>query len=363
MKPKILILITKTDIGGAQIHVLELIRGLRHRYDFILAVGEEDFLARKVRSEGVEVVVLSHLIRPLSLKQDSLGFKEIRDLLKATQPALLHAHSSKAGVLGRLAARSVGVPVLFTAHGWAFTEGAHPVRRLYGWGIEFLLSFISDGIVTISDYDTQLARRLGVGLGRKKWLVKNCVGTCQVAKTGPNLPPVIISVGRLSPVKNQVLLLKALARLQQPYLAWIVGEGEQRGAIEQTCRELGLQNRVELLGEVEDCDSLLAKADVFVLSSNYEGLPLSVLEAMSAGLPVVATEVGGVAEAVIDSQTGFLVPRLNADYLARRIDELLADDQKRQQMGQAGYQLYEQQFKLENLVEGMERVYAQVLPS
>ncbi len=366
MKPRILILITKADIGGAQIHVLELIRGLMDQYEFILAVGEEDYLARKAREEGIKVTVLDHLVRPLSLKQDILGFKEIRQLLKQTQPALLHAHSSKAGVLGRLAALSVGVPALFTAHGWAYTEGAHPLRRLYGWGIEFCLSFISRGIVTISDYDTRLAHRLGVGLGRAKWLVKNCVAQSKwVSGKGSTTIehdlPIIISIGRLSPVKNQVLLVEALALLYQPFRAWIVGEGDQRKVIENKCRELDLEDQVSLLGEVEDCDSLLAQADLFVLSSNYEGLPLSVLEAMSASLPVVATDVGGVSEAVVDGKTGCLVPRMSPHELAEKIDSLLGDEEVRQQMGRAGSQLYQQQFTLDKLISGMRHVYDDIL--
>lgn len=360
---KILLLITKADVGGAQIHVLELLSGLKNRYHFILAAGEEDYLTAKARQQGIEVRILKHLKRQINLKQDRLAYRECVALINSIKPDLLHTHSSKAGVVGRLAAWRTRVPSLFTAHGWAFTEGAPGLQRLYGLLIESFLCRLSGSVVTISEYDYKLAARYHVGWPEHRHLIRN-----GVSKPTADLKPriafadrrkiQILTVGRLSPVKNHLMLLKALSMLKCPFEAQIIGEGECHAQLGRQIESLNLLGKVRLIGEVTELSEHFERADLFVLSSNYEGLPLSVLEAMSFGLAVVATNVGGVKEAVLDRKTGLLSDRSDAAALAVNIEKLAADPHLRIQYGEQGRSHYSTNFNADRMVSELDSLYA-----
>jgi len=361
-RPLILILITKADIGGAQVHVLEILKRLKSRYHFILATGEYDYLSKRAQELGVEVRVLNHLKRPISLSEDRRGFSECVTLLRECKPDLLHTHSSKAGVIGRLAAWRVGTPSLFTAHGWAFTEGAPVIQRMYGLALETVLCRLIGRVVTISDYDFQLAKRYRVGSARNRYLVKNGISRPKMHRHNEPQPELqILTIGRLSPVKNHAMLLDCLAALSIPFHARIIGEGECRAALECKIKSLDLGDKVELLGEVTQTTEYLAMSDLFVLTSNYEGLPLSVLEAMSLGLPVVATDVGGVSEAVLHQQTGLLSERRNAAQFTANVEKLGKDPELRQRYGEKALLQYDQNFTADRMVDELNRIYEEML--
>ena len=217
-------------------------------------------------------------------------------------------------------------------------------------------------MVTVSDYDYQLAERYRVGARTRRQLIRNGVsGTEARALPGTHNPLQIIAIGRLSRVKNHALLLQALAKLRLPYHAFIVGEGDMRASLEQQLDELGLRSKVSLLGEVDETSGLLADADLFVLSSNYEGLPLSVLEAMSLGLPVVATDVGGVGEAVLDKKTGLLSASHDADQLAANIEKLGSSAELMHGYGENGREHFLQHFTAERMIGELEPVYQRML--
>jgi len=363
-KARILLLITKADVGGAQIHVLELLMRLKHRYHFTLAAGEEGYLTRKAREQGISVRVLKHLKRPIDIREDRRAYRECVSLLKELNPDLLHSHSSKAGVVGRLAAWRTGTPSLFTAHGWAFTEGAPTLQRMYGLLIESLLCRLPGRVVNISEYDYKLAARYHVGWSNRRFLIRNGVSqpSGEVAnKMAGTSVPKVLAVGRLSPVKNHVMLLRALAALNTPFQAKIIGEGECHALLVREIQSLGLSNKVQLAGEVTKLSADWQQADVFVLSSNYEGLPLSVLEAMSVGLPVVSTDVGGVSEAVLHQRTGLLSARADPLALAENIDILLKDLERARRYGAHGRQVYEQKFTAIRMVGQTDALYTRLL--
>lgn len=369
VKAIILLLITKADVGGAQIHVLELLSRLKDRYHFILAAGEDDYLTIQARQQGFEVRVLQYLKRPINLKLDWMAYRECVKLINEIKPDLLHTHSSKAGVVGRLAALRTGVPSLFTAHGWAFTEGAPGVQRLYGLLIESFLCRLPGSVVTISDYDFTLAARYHVGWSKRRHLVRNGVSEPSIElksmddahRQSDNSTVQILTVGRLSAVKNHRMLLEALSLLKCPFEAQIVGEGECHAQLSQQLEALNLSGKVRLMGEVTELSGHFERADLFVLSSNYEGLPLSVLEAMSYGLAVVATNVGGVKEAVLDHKTGLLSGRSDAAALAANIEKLVADSQLRTRYGEQGILHYKACFTALRMVSELESLYRDLL--
>ncbi len=361
-RPFILILITKADIGGAQVHVLEILKSLKSRYRFVLASGENNYLVERAKDLGIEVVLLKHLNRAISLPEDQRAYGECVSMLRTFKPDLLHSHSSKAGVVGRLAAWRTGIPSLFTAHGWAFTEGAPTIQRTYGLIVETVLCRLVGRVVTISSYDFELAKRYRVGLARNRYLVKNGISTPQLRKPAKRQEILqILTIGRLSTVKNHAMMLDALSVLTIPFHARIIGEGECRAALEQKIRTLGLENKVELLGEVTRTTEYLAQADLFLLSSNYEGLPLSVLEAMSHGVPVVATDVGGVCEAVLNERTGLLSERRNVARFSANIETLGNNPELRKQFGEMALSHYAENFTADRMVTELQEIYQDMI--
>ncbi len=357
-RPKILMLITKADVGGAQIHVLELIRSLRDQYDFTLACGEDDFLTTEVRALGIDVVIFKHLVRPIRLRTDWRAIKELVIFLKQNPHDLLHAHSSKAGVIGRIAAKRAKVSSLFTAHGWAFTPGVPKLQRIYGVMVEFVLGRIGDGIITISDFDAKQARFWRIGKINRRWTVKNCVPAVSVRSSLNHQPVTLLHIGRLSYPKNQLRLLHLVAQLQSDFRLHIVGDGTDKPELIAELNYLDLSDRVSVHGGVTDVAPWLAKTDIFLLTSRYEGLPLSVLEAMSAGLPVVSTDAGGVKEAVKNDCTGYVIDQADDNDFIEKLGRLIEDVTLRQRLGEGGYQRYLKHFTFDKMQIPIANIYA-----
>ncbi len=367
MQPHIFILITRGDTGGAQQHILSLIRHLRHRIRFTLGCGESGYLVTQADKMGVETIIVPHLKRPIAPLTDIRCVRALRQILKRENPDLVHLHSSKAGVVGRLAARSIHIKSLFTAHGWAFTEGSGLVRRSYGLITEWIMARFGDGTIAVSGYDFRLAKKFGViggdGSGnRRGWLIPNGVRPVQVAARGKRAhkhsgkPARLLHVGRLERPKNQRLLIEAASMIERDFSLTIVGNGQLRPGLDEQVDRHGLADRVTFV-ESSQADPYFADADIFVLSSDYEGLPLVILEAMSAGLPIVSTDVGGVCEAVSDGVSGFLASRGDAEGLSEKLTRLIDDEDLRREFGREGRRIYLDQFTEQRMCEQTLAVY------
>lgn len=359
---KVLYLITRAEYGGAQTHLYELIDGFRGAFEVHLATGEEGFLTVEARRLGIQVHILPNLIQPLNVLKDVLAFKEMLSLIRLLRPTLVHAHSSKAGFLGRLAARAAGVPAIFTAHGWGFAEGVSWRRKLLASIGERLVARLSSGIITVSEADRELAMRYRIAQQRNMTVIHNGVSdTSERSRPDAGDAAHIVMVARFAPQKDQALLLKALVGQEKPFRLSLVGEGPNQTAVQALAKELGLSGRVNFLGAVNNVNHILAGVNIFVLATNWEGLPISILEAMRAGLPVIASDVGGVREAVVDCETGFLVDRGNLVMLRSRLEQLLGDPELRNKMGEAGRKRYLEHFTVERMLEATLRVYKEVL--
>ncbi|MGI9319335.1 MAG: glycosyltransferase family 4 protein [bacterium] len=352
-----MVVITKSDIGGAQVHVLQILRELGDEYDFILVTGEEGFLTMSTRELGIPVVICRTLVRPIRPHKDLLAVLELVRLIRRHRPEFVHAHSFKSGVVARLAARWAGVPTLFTAHGWAFTPGVSKGQLLIGLLVEALLCRMCAGVITISKHDYLLAAKHRIGPPSTRYLVPNAAEAIGAIANPETTPVKLLCVGRLTRAKNHSLLLKAMHHLPEEVTLTIVGEGFERHALERLRTKLGLEHRVMLLGEVLDIEPYLEAAQIFTLSSNYEGLPISVLEAMSAGLPVVSTDVGGVSEAVIQGSSGLLVKRGDLQQLINSLNTLIADPSLRSRFGQEGRVQYQKHYMLARFIEQMRDIY------
>jgi glycosyltransferase involved in cell wall biosynthesis len=359
---RILYLITKADLGGAQVHLLDLLKGLSGRIDATVATGEEGFFTHAVRELGIDCRVASHLVQPMSPVRDVRALFQLVQLIRELKPDLIHAHTSKAGVIGRFAARITQVPSVFTAHTWCFAEGTSWKWKVAGIPCERLAARFGSAIINVSEANRKLAE--GNGISNRAGLLTIHNGIRDVpdrAEPGFAGIPTIAMVARCAPQKHQALLLRALAEIDSPARAVFVGDGETRPELEAEVRRLNLRGRVEFLGERRDVAQILAGSHIFALPTRWEGFPLSILEAMRAGLPVVASNVGGVAEAVIDGKTGFLAPCGDVFAFRTRLRELIESPAFRRQMGAAGRKRYETEFTLESMLRKTLAVYQEIL--
>ncbi|HEX6616559.1 MAG TPA: glycosyltransferase family 4 protein [Gemmatimonadales bacterium] len=363
---RIAYLITRADpIGGAQIHVRDLAgaaRRLGHSATVITS-GSGPFLD-ELRNQGTPTILLRHLGVPIRPLRDVRAYHEIRATLEELRPDLIAAHSSKAGTLGRLVGRSLGVPVVFTVHGWAFTPGVPGLSAWMYRRIERAVAPLASRIITVSEFDRRLALEARIAPPDRVAAVHN-----GMADVPPSLraepggaPPRLVMVARFGDQKDHPTLLRALAGLrEQPWQLDLVGEGALLAQTRALAESLGLADRVRFLGQRMDVDRILARSQVALLVSNWEGFPLSILEAMRAGLPVVASEVGGVAEAIRDGESGYLVPRADVAQLRDRIGRLLRSPELRSRLGAGGRAVFEQEFTLARCVARTLAVYAEAI--
>lgn len=363
---KILYVVTRSDeIGGAQIHVRDLAEAMNRRgHQALVAVGGDGPLFAQLEARGVPARRVGALIRAIRPWTDLVALVQLVRLFRAEKPDLVSLHSSKAGLLGRVAARIAGVPAVFTAHGWAFTEGVPNGRRRLYAGLERVAAHWARRIITVSEYDRRLALEAGVGHADQVVTVHN--GMPEVAaelRAHPgDAPPHLIMVARFNTQKDHETLLRALADCRD--LDWsleLIGAGPGQDAVEAQVENLGLGERVRFAGEVDDVAERLAVSQAFVLASRWEGLPRSIIEAMRAGLPVVASRVGGVAEQVADDVNGFLVAAGDVDALAGRLRVLLTDPALRQRLGEQGRRRFETEFGFAAMADHTETVYRAVL--
>ncbi len=359
----ILYLITRAEMGGSQTHLLELLRGFRHEFQLSVATGEEGFLTEAARSLDIETFVLPNLVQPLDPLRDVRALKEVTQLLQHLKPDLIHCHTSKAGILGRAAARTLRVPSVFTAHTWCFAEGTSRLWKLIGTPCEQLAARCTTRIIAVSDSNRNLAIRRKIAAEHKIVTVHNGIpDTHYRARPDRGGIPRIVMVARFAPQKNHHQLLSALASVGLPFRLAFVGDGPTRAAAQQLARELGIASQVEFLGVRRDTDQILAASDLFVLATNWEGFPITILEAMRAGLPVLATDVDGVREAVLHGQTGYLAPRGDTPMLAEKLAVLLKDGRLRARLGAAGRAVYERNFTRRVMLDKIADVYREAVP-
>jgi glycosyltransferase involved in cell wall biosynthesis len=307
------------------------------RYEVVFVIGSGDYLARQARAAGFEVTDVPALRSEIAPADDWRALADLRACLGAGRFDVVHTHSSKAGALGRLAAHRAGVEtIVHTYHGFPFHRFQSPLRRAAYVGIERRLGRITDAFLAVGAAVAAEAiqRRLAppervrtIGVAVNTAAPRPEPWTRAEARRLLSVPPgmrVVGSVGRLDFQKAPDDFVTALAGLGRDdvFGVWI-GDGPLRAATERRAARLGLGGRISFLGERTDVAALLPGLDVFAMASRYEGLPCAVVEAMVAGLPVVATTVNAVPDIVVAGETGLLAPPGHPGLLGQAIGHLL----------------------------------------
>lgn len=366
---RVLQVITLGEHGGAQSHLLHLARALAETgsWDIHVAIGQAGALFDELAGVGIPTYAIPSLERNIHPLRDTVALKRLRTLMKEIAPALVCAHSSKAGFLARLAARLEGIPAIYTAHGWPFSESVPAVPRcFYSW-LERKASTWGSRIICVSDYDRKLALRKRVGKEESLVTIHNGLPSteaCQFDREGRFDVPRVVMVARFAPPKRQDLLLLAISALRKEGVELkldLVGDGPMMEKAKALTIELNMNDTVRFLGDREDVARCLAKADIFVLLSDREGFPMTILEAMRAGLPVLAHDVGGIREAVNDGETGFLTACGDFRSLLSKLRLLLENRDLRIRMGIAGRQRFYDAFTMDRMLSKTQLLYNDVL--
>lgn len=341
--------VTNVDFSMRQF-LLPLMRALREEgHDVVGACADGPDLD-VVRAEGF-VVRAMPLVRSFSPLAQARAFLALRRLIKRERPDIVHAHMPISGLLARLAAWHSGVPVVaYTCHGFLFNQPGKLTRRVLARCLEWLAGRITDVYMTVSDEEAADARRLGihpgpvsVGNGRDPAQFQPDPVARQAVRAELGVSPeriVVLAVSRLVRHKGYPELLRAMESVPNAEL-WVVGSrltsdhGDDMG-MSFAHAEVVLGDRLKRLGHRADVARIMAAADIFVLPSHFEGLPMSVIEAMLSGLPVVATDIRGPREQVVDGETGLLVTPGLAAPLARALQRLANNAVLRAKMGVAG---------------------------
>ena len=354
--PRILYLIEALDLGGAEQVVIRLARGLdRSQFQpVVCCLTTRGRFAPLLEEAGVPLFCLDK--RP---KLDWPLISRLKKLIRDQRVDLIHSHLFTANLWGRLAARVSGAPIVVTEHsvdawkGWPhlwLDRGLNPLTTHW--------VFVSRQVRDFYE------RRLGP-LGERATVIANGVALPERgAPPAGRRPVTLATVGRLAPEKEQVRFVELLGDLHReglPVRGLIVGEGPQRAAIEQLVRARGLERIVELTGLVTSMEGLWAQVDLFCLTSSREGLPLTALEAMAHGIPVLATSVGGIPECVQEGVEGTLVPFGDWEKFRVQARRLIQDEALRRRMGQAGRARVENQFSERRMVERHHQLYANLL--
>ncbi len=356
--PRVLLVITRSEVGGGQTHLRDLVLGLRDRYVFALAVGDEGFLSDQMRSNGIPVFVLAQLGREPHFLKDLGAISALRRLIRSFKPDVIHVHTFKAGLVGRIAARLERVPTVYTPHAWAFAEGVPWFWRAVSIPLEWGMARLGGQVILVSENEKVSAEHYGILRPGSAQVIYNGVpDVSEQADPGADLEPTVVMVGRFAAQKAQELLVRASAPIPVPHRLVFVGSGETLEAVRAVARASAISDRIEFWGARDDVSTILANSQVFVLATNWESFPISILEAMRAGLPVVATDVGGIREAVVDGETGFLVPHGDEIVLTDRLERLLRDPLLRARMGAAGRLRFERLFTVKKMLERTLGVY------
>lgn len=372
-------IITKLELGGAQKITLRTVAHInRSKFHPVLIVGGEvgELDADATRISGVEFYRVSSLVRAIRPIHDVKALFSLTRLLRRIRPVIVHTHSSKAGILGRWAARLAGVPVIIhSVHGFGFTPTQHPLLKRFLILLEQLASEFTQWVFTDSEANRQQGIALGLFTGERSTMLPpgidlHAIRAVRIDRADKRrslgLHTVQPLIGMVAPFKPQkspldfVRVASLVCRERSDAHFVMVGDGELRQAIEDEIRSLGLEQSITLTGWRRDVPEIMKCLDVFLLTSGWEGLPRVYLEALSCGVPAVGTCVDGAEEVVIDGENGFLKEPGDIEGLADRVLWLLDHPEKAKAMGAHGMSLSEK-FDCYEVVRQQEHRYEWLL--
>lgn len=383
--PRVLRIINRFNIGGPTYNATFLSAFLSDDFETLLVGGlpepdEEDSLYIPEKY-GVKPLLIKELQRTPNFKSDRIAYNKLKEVIQEFKPDIVHTHASKAGALGRKAALACNVPVIVhTFHGHVFHSYFGRLKTALFQFIERRLAAKSTKIIAISPLQKEeLSQQfhickpekiavipLGFDLGQFQ---ENLAEKRRVTREKYQLEDdevAVAIVGRLAPIKNHALFLSVIELLVQKKCTarfFIVGDGMEKERIEREVARLTkmFDVRIEMTSWIKDIATFNAGMDIMCLTSNNEGTPVSLIEAQACNLPVVSTDVGGVKDILIPDETGFVVPKNDANAFARSLEKLIESKELRSEMSEKSWTFVKNKFHYSNLVHQTESLYRDLL--
>ena len=378
--PHVMIVITRGEAGGAQSHVRDLCQALQAQVRFTVVIGgpvEASVLGRELDALGITVCPMPDMVESINPFKLWPAVQQLTELIHTHKPDLVHGHSAIGGLVARVAAHRAHVPTVYTVHGFGFKPEVPLVRRTAAALAEHMMARWTTHMICVSKYERDLAYGLAIdhqrvhvipnGIARlPKPDVAHANATDETTATPTQQPanaPHLIMVARMKAPKRHDLLLQALAKVRNTLgyelPVTLAGDGPLREALHAQATELNLKH-ITWAGDVSHVSELLTQHDVFVLLSDHEGMPITVLEAMRAGLCILASNLPGIREQISTYQDGVLATN-TADAVAEKLLQLVRDPHMRKRLGKSAQQRFEDSFAAGPMAERVLQVYRQCL--
>ncbi len=375
---KIAHIITRMCQGGAQENTwLTVSHQMKRGYAVDLITGPVGTNEKKLKYplDGMSVFYVRELVREISPLKDAVAFAKIFRLLLRGKYDVVHTHTSKAGVIGRIAARLAGVPaIIHTPHGNVFYGYFSTLRTGLFTFIEKVLVRFTDTVVAITD--NCMKEHLSRGIGRRSAYViipsgveeekydRKLFDGSRLLRKELGIPGDAFLAGcasRLVPVKGLRYLIESMTFLDESFRLAIAGDGEEKDALEEYAREKNLEKRIFFLGMLADIRQFLSEIDVFVLPSVNEGMGRVLVEASLMGVPCVGTDVGGIPNVIVDGKTGFLVPCRSGKDIAEKLKYIRQNAEMRKMLGENAREYARKRFSAGTMCSSIENLYVKIL--
>ncbi len=378
---RVLHIITRLIVGGAQENTMltaALLDSDKYAVDVVSGpqTGPEGSLIEEVQSRGIPLTIEPSLVREINPIKDMTALLRLTRFIRRGRYAIVHTHSSKAGILGRWAARLAGTPIIVhTVHGWGHHERQNPVARSFYILLERITAGITDRLIVVSPRNAEKGLADDIGKPEQYVTIRSGIELDRFRHPQVSRPemrrrlgipggvPVVGTVTRLSPQKAPLDFVRMAARVREriPGAVFVmVGDGPLRSQVLSLLKELALEGSFLLTGLRRDVPELMSTFDVFVLPSLWEGLPRVLPQAMAVGIPIVATDTDGNAEAVENGINGFLVSPGDVEALADAVLRLLSDRDLALSMGASGKKKVDE-FSAQKMVEDISSLYQELL--
>ena len=358
---KILYIITKADLGGVSKYLLELINNLPKNFSAYFIISAPGYLSDELKKLGIIenvffVPMTNSIINiPLHIKSNLEALR----IIKKVKPDFIHCNSTTGGIIGRICGFISGTPVIFTVHGWAFTDGISKSKQIFYKALETILALFTKKIICVSEYDKKIGLKLMPFFKSKLISIHNGISDIKYSPRSFSLSNElkIVMISRFCPQKDPYTLIKAVSELNKEGLNIkldLYGYGDE---LERVLKLISLSacKNIKYKGKVTNSDCVLYKYDVYALISNWEGLPIGVIEALRMGLPIIVSDVGGNSELV--NNNGFLVPRKNKLLLKGIIKKMYYKKENLPLWANNSRNLYLKFFTADNMVNKTIKIY------
>lgn len=376
-KIKVVHIVTLLELGGAQQNTLFTVKHLdRSKFEVSLICGEGAILDEEARKiPDLKTDFVKSLVRPVSPLNDLACLFQLTGILKRQQPDIVHTHSSKAGIIGRIAARLAKVPVVVhSIHGFGFNPYQKWVTQQLFITLEKQMAGLSDKLIAVSQENIDLGLSLNIGNPELYTLIRSGVDIAKIRETAktadggkvraefkvPAGRKVILNIGPFKLQKDPVSFIRLADKVvkSDPTVEfWMAGDGELRPEVEAEIAKLGLADRVRLLGWRRDIPDLLNACDLFVMTSLWEGLPRAAVEALIVGRPVVAFSANGLVDIIRDDRNGYLLKPGDLDGMARKISNIFAQPELANNLSRGAAETIDDAFDIHKMVRRQEELY------